>query len=351
MFPGKHPNQEVLAEIHCSGARENKGSGWKTYLFALTWMTLGFGQPFESVDAGVIGLATRDQNPMFQAYFLPTLGFSSKPGWQFSHSLVVTNAYQTENIGNESLVIDVENYRYDFAFAYQQDNWRINAAIPWIFNNGGNLDGLIENWHDLFGFPQGGRDVNPDNQLNIENLRNGSTEFKFDNPGNGLGDIAVSLSLLLVDQTDLTTEFAIGIDLPTGSASKLTGNEKVDYALWLSQNRRITANSDIYGLIGVSRPGKGGQLGYRLEDWIWVAQIGTEYAFTPGLGGILQLDMHSDWIKNSQLTAFGNSVQIQLGLRFKELIDDYHLDIFFSEDILVNSAPDISFGIRISTGD
>jgi len=63
---------------------------------------------------------------MLQAYYLPALGFSSQPGWQYSHTLFITNTFQTETINNETLVIDVENYRYDFSIAYQQNNWRLN---------------------------------------------------------------------------------------------------------------------------------------------------------------------------------------------------------------------------------
>ena len=49
------------------------------------------------------------------------------------------------------------------------------------------------------------------------------------------------------------------------------------------------------------------------------------------------------------LTAFGNSLQIQLGLGFPQLFENHRLDVFFSEDILVGSAPDISFGLRLSS--
>ena len=61
----------------------------------------------------------------------------------------------------------------------------------------------------------------------------------------------------------------------------------------------------------------------------------------------MQFDLHSKTIDDSDLDAFGNSLQIQLGLGFLNLIEDHRLDLFFSEDIKVGSAPDISFGARL----
>ena len=64
--------------------------------------------------------------------------------------------------------------------------------------------------------------------------------------------------------------------------------------------------------------------------------------------GTLQFDFHSQTIEHSELKAFGNSLQAQFGLGFLQLFGEHRLDFFFSEDILVGSAPDISFGLRLS---
>ena len=58
--------------------------------------------------------------------------------------------------------------------------------------------------------------------------------------------------------------------------------------------------------------------------------------------------MHSETVEDSELTAFGNSMQIQIGLGFLNFPGKHRLDLFFSEDILVGSAPDISFGLRLT---
>lgn len=317
--------------------------------FLITFAWLALLASFGHAAATTIGLATRDQNPMLQAYYLPGIGYSTQPGWQFTHSLFITNTYQTESINNETLVIDVENYRYDFSIAYQQNDWRLSTKIPLIFNQGGSLDGLIEDWHDFWGLPEGGRNANPNDQLNIEYIKNGQTIFLQNQADNDIGDIEVSLSYQLVANDNKYTELSLGIELPTGSVETNSGNEATDIAIWLSHKRAATNLTSLYGLIGYSRLGKGGQLSEQLNTGTWVIQLGAEHGFTQNITGILQFDMHSVLIKDSALKAFGNSMQMQAGLQFGKLINNHNLDLFFSEDILPGSAPDITFGARLSS--
>ena len=321
----------------------------RTSVLSLAWLAI---LPwYHQAGAATIGLETRDQNPMLQPYYLPGMGFTSQPGWQYSYSLFITNTFQTESINNETLVIDAESYRLEFAIAYQRNDWRIKTKIPLISNQGGSLDGLIEGWHDFFGFPDGERNLNPNDQLNIEYINNGQTVFLQNTKHNDIGDIEVSLSYHLAGDENRSTELSVGIELPTGSIETNSGNEAVDLALWLTHQRAATDFTTLYGLIAYSRLGTGGQLGGQLNAGTWVAQLGAEHDFNANITGILQFDMHSALIKDSELKAFGNSLQVQVGLKFRNWIENHNLDLFFSEDIYSGSAPDITFGIRLSSRD
>lgn len=302
---------------------------------------------FHSISARATGLSTRDQNPMFQSYYLPTNSAETQAGWNVSQSVFITNTFQSQTVGTETLIIDAENYRYDLSIAYQQNAWRAAATIPFYSTQSGSLDSAIEDWHDFFGLPQNGRSSNPKNQLNINYTRNGEVIYQQSRRSSGLGDIALSLSYVLASDDDGSTEISIALDLPTGSSTDNTGNEATDIALWLRNIRTVTPQSSIFSLIGMSRLGKGGQLAERLERRVWVAQFGLDYAFNSTVSGILQLDMHSRIVKNSALTAFGNSIQMQFGLAFKQLLENQVLSLFFSEDIRVGSAPDITFGLEL----
>ena len=299
-------------------------------------------------NAASLGLPTRDQNPMLQAYYLPAIDMQRDNGWHLSHALYITNTFQNESRGNEKLIIDVESYRYDISVAYQSEKWRLGTTLPLIANKPGQLDSLIEDWHNIFGLPQSGRTQNPDDQINLSYSRNGNIVFEQNKSDSDIGDLSLSFGYRLSYSDKGSTELGIGIELPTGSIDSNSGNEKIDAAIWIGKSRQFTEYSQFYGMFGVSLPGKGGQLEDRIKSRIWFSQFGTEYDLSSDITGILQLDWHSATLKNSELTAFGNSLQMQLALQFQNWFDNYSVDLFFSEDILVKSAPDITFGLRVS---
>ncbi|MCP4469319.1 MAG: DUF3187 family protein [Gammaproteobacteria bacterium] len=304
---------------------------------------LGFAQ---SGGASGGGFATRDLNPILQPIYLPTLAtFNDRNGWQIDQSLYITNTMQEESKGNESLLIDVENYRYELALRFRHEQWLARVDVPMISNSGGELDGLIEDWHDFFGFSNGDRSDHPQDQINIGYGRDGAVEYRQDSSSSGLADISLAIGY----QAQNGTAWFAGIELPTGSTDDFSGNEAIDVALWLSRQWQLDEEVGSFALLGVSFPGDGDDyLESLVVNEIWVAQLGMDYLINPSVIVTAQLDMHSRTIEDSDLTAFGNSLQLLLGVGFPELFPYHRLDLFFTEDILVGSAPDFSFGIRLS---
>ncbi|MCP4391727.1 MAG: DUF3187 family protein [Gammaproteobacteria bacterium] len=291
------------------------------------------------------GYATRELNPMLQPLFLPSLvPVSAENGWRIDHSFFLTNTFQQRDQGNESLIIDVENYRYELDLSHRRDKWLTQVNIPLMANRGGELDGTIENWHDFFGFPQGERDQYPQDQIDIEYQRDGVVEYSQTEASEGLGDIAISIGYQPAD----ATAYFVGIELPTGSEKDFTGNEAIDIAFWLTREAHINADINAYGMLGISFPGDDGNLEGLTADHIWVAQLGVDYRFYDNFIATAQLDMHTSAIQGSALRAFEESYQILLGLGFLRLFENHRLDLFFTEDILVRSAPDITFGLRLA---
>ena len=290
------------------------------------------------------GLPTRDLNPILQNVFLPVyVNPGSGDGWRMDHSLYISNHFQLEDRGNEQLTLDAENYRYEFGLQYRRGNWSWQARLPFSANNGGQLDSLIDGWHDFFGLPGGNRDSVPRDEVNIEYVRDGVVEFSQTHSSSGLGD----LSLAVGYQPSERIAYFLGVDLPTASSSGLTGSDSVDVALWATGNTELSAKTSLYGLLGISIPAGSGELDGLLADEIWVAQAGLNYRFTDKVAGFAQLDMHTQSIDGSAINAFGNSLQMQLGLGFNDWLQNHRVELFFSEDIDAGTAPDISFGFRL----
>ncbi|MBT8437341.1 MAG: DUF3187 family protein, partial [Gammaproteobacteria bacterium] len=263
-----------------------------------------------------------------------------------AHSFYITNTLQEESKSDESLVIDAENYRYELGLSYRKDNWLTQVNIPFMANSGGELDGLIDGWHDFFGLPEGDRDDFPKDDINIAYVRDGVVEYSQDGSSSGLGDLSIALGHQLTDGPAVF----VGVELPTGSQSDYSGNEAIDLAIWVTHEQQIDTEMTVYGLFGLSFPGDDGSLEGLVVDEIWVAQAGLDYRFNDNLIATVQLDFHSETIADSDLKAFGNSLQIQLGLGFLQLFENHRLDLFFSEDIMVGTAPDITFGARLIRG-
>ena len=291
------------------------------------------------------GFATRELNPMLQPVFLPSLvPFAEQNGWSLEHNLYVTNTLQSQTKGNEQLTIDFENYRYEFDLSHRRDNWITRVKVPLVATRGGQLDGVIEDWHELFGFPNGKRDNFDKDQVFIEYRRDGVVEYSQTGDSEGIGDIALTLGY----QRPGSTAWFVGIELPTGSAEDFTGNEAIDLAFWLSREFHINDKSNVFGMLGISFPGDDGNLEGLIVDHIWVAQVGLDYRFFDDYVATAQIDMHSRSIEDSNFRAFNESYQLVIGLGFLRLLENHRLDLFFTEDMLVRSAPDITFGLRLA---
>ncbi len=290
------------------------------------------------------GLPTRNLNPVLQPIFLPSYFHSGNAdGWHIEHSLYIGNSYDEQTIANERLVIDAENYRYELGLAFRRGNWELQGRVPYSANRGGRLDSVIEGWHSTFGFPDGGRPNSPRNVVNIEYERDGIVEFSQTESSSGIGDMSIAIGY----QPSERLRYFLGIELPTGSSSNLTGNESIDVAFWVMGNTQISPKLNLYGLAGISLPADDGMLAGLLADKIWVGQAGLGYRLTSNVSAFAQLDVHSDSFADSRLKAFGYSWQMQFGLGFDDWLDNHRVELFFSEDIDVGTAPDISFGLRI----
>jgi hypothetical protein len=290
------------------------------------------------------GLPTRSQNPFLQSYFIPTIPISTQQKLSISHALYITNTYQIENTGNENLVIDVENIRYDFQLGFSHSLWHFNLTLPLLSNGSGFLDQTIEGWHDFWGLPQGGRDSARNDQINLLYQKNGIDIINTQTASQGVGDIQLAVGY----QLSSNGQFWFALEIPSSDNDLFISNQEVDVAFWYLTSAQLNNKLATYGSLGLSFPNNDGLFAGRMEKRVMFGQMGLKYAWYPRYQLLLQLDLHSRIAKDSALEALGHSLQAQFGLRMTPLFNQHQLDVFFSEDILPGYAPDITFGIRLS---
>ena len=153
-------------------------------------------EPYLNTAAGVPFLA-RDQNPFVLIYGLPLLPGAetvNRGETKFNLSANITNTVNIEQFTTESLFVDTEIYALDLVWQYGlSDAWNLRIKLPFLSYQAGELDGFIEDFHDLFGFPDGDRSNQPRNRLLIRYVRDNNTLVEINGPQTGVGDLAVSL--------------------------------------------------------------------------------------------------------------------------------------------------------------
>ncbi len=290
------------------------------------------------------GLPTRSQNPLLQSYFIPAQPQPTGDQWSLVHSLYITNTYQEDQSNTEQLLIDVENYRYDLQLNYRQQAWLFNMNLSLISNDEGFLDQTIENWHDFFGMPQGGRDDVENDQIQLFYQKDGDNIIDSRQSSSGLADIQLAAGY----QLSASSQLWAALELPASADSEFISNDAIDAALWYSRWFEHSDKLSSHGQLGVSFPADAGLFEGRLHDQFLFAQYGIIYRIDPSYQILIQADYHSEMVNNSGLDGLEDSLQMQFALGLPRLFDNYQLDLFFSEDIVPGHAPDITFSLRVS---
>ena len=115
---------------------------------------------------------TRNQNPLLALYGLPAPLPSRVPaagGGRFAAAMNWSNAAATESSDDNAYTVDgeVTELRLHLDHA-TSDRFALHAELPWRHLSAGSLDGVIDEWHELLGLPDGSRNRLPEKELLIE---------------------------------------------------------------------------------------------------------------------------------------------------------------------------------------
>jgi hypothetical protein len=72
-----------------------------------------------------------------------------------------------------------------------RERWEWGVEVPLVDHSGGFTDRFIDNFHDLFGFPDGGRSGAPRNRLQYRIAVDGETLLDIERRRRGLGDLRI----------------------------------------------------------------------------------------------------------------------------------------------------------------
>ena len=106
-----------------------------------------------------------NQSPIIQIHGLPAIDTArvleeGRARYRLVHDLA--SNYTFKNTADENVLFDGETNRSTFVYSSGiAGDWEWGVQIPFVSHGAGSLDSFIEDWHDTFGLPQGGRDRSP----------------------------------------------------------------------------------------------------------------------------------------------------------------------------------------------
>ncbi len=277
-----------------------------------------------------------------RAFALPALGDGavlprgrSETRW----TLDLINEYAVEgNCATECIVLDGETARLRYTHRRGLgDGWDLSFEVSALDRGGGFLDGWIEDWHDTFGLPTGGRELAQDNQYRFHYERQNTVLLDETRGGTGLGDATFTLGRRLGSAVTLRAM----AKLPTGDEDSLEGGPRGG-ALWLEQAVALPRAWSGYLAAGVSFTERGSALPDLQNRQVVFSGAGLAIPVTPAIRLAMQVQWHERLFEGSALTPLARAgAPLTLGLQFRTSARG-SFEIGFQEDPSVNGSPDFA---------
>jgi hypothetical protein len=300
---------------------------------------------------------TQNQSPLVQIFGLPSIGnYTVLPPKKADVRLILDYAsnYVDDSNPRESILLDGESARITLDARFGIDRrFEAGVAIPYLIESGGFLDSFIIDYHNTFGFPQGGRDQAPRNGLLYRYQKDGQQLLKINQSSQGIGDIQFMGGFQLYEspiKPSPAVALRASLKLPTGDSGQLHGSGSTDLALW------ITAGDDyevaighftVFGAAGIMGMTNGNVLPAQQRNAVGFGSLGAGWSPLRWLAFKVQANGHTSFYKDSALRELNaNSVQLTIGgtLAFTERIS---LDLGVTEDVIVKTAPDVVFHLAL----
>ncbi len=299
-----------------------------------------------------------NQSPLIQVYGLPSAGSAillPRGGKEFRATLDQASNFVDEATARETILLDGETTRLTLGGRYGlSKELELGIAIPALVHGGGFLDGFIVNYHDLFGFPQGGRDRAPRNRLLYKYTRDGVEKLKMDRSGSGLGDISLTAGYQLyhdANQHPRAVALRASVKLPTGDSASLNGSGSTDASVWITASDDYPlplGHATLYASGGGMVMSKGDVLPDQRRDFVGFGTIGAGWNPLSWIAFKVQMDAHTPFYRDSDLKALSaNAAQLLIGGTLG-LSERTTLDIAVSEDIATTTSPDVVFHFNLS---
>jgi hypothetical protein len=260
----------------------------------------------------------------------------------------LANNYAVASTAGQALNFDGQTGAVQLSVALGLgDGWEFNAELARVSHSGGQLDSVIEGWHDIWGLPNANREKAPQDQLNYA-YSDQVSSLALTESTSGWGDSHIAVTKLLGSTSRSHTSLRAGIKLGTGSLDKLTGSGAEDYYLSVQHSADVLGNAARWhAQLGYLYAGRFDALQHVQRRHLWFAGVGITWQVWRQLQLKAQLDSHASPL-HAPLQAVGTApLLFSAGVNWA-LAADWSAELAFVEDLNVSTAPDITFqfGLR-----
>lgn len=288
-------------------------------------------------------LPVTNQSALARSFALPELGAATvrAPGTnEFRFGLDWTNEFSAHTSANEALTLDGETQRYAWNWRHGLDHgFEIGLQLPFYVTNGGVLDGIIHNYHNAFGFQDGGRGAAPHDRYLYNYTRNGQTVLNVDQSATEFGDVQLQGGWQAAPNLALRAM----VKLPTGHSDHLTGGN-LGTALWADYDP-FAGSKHWLGFVsaGGSLNNTGSVLAQQQHRWVGFGGAAVGYRLWQPFALIAQFYAHTKLYGDSGLAPLRRGgLQGAFGGRY-DINQHLAMNAGFQEDLITESSPDISF--------
>jgi hypothetical protein len=299
-----------------------------------------------STPAMAQAFVTSNQGALARNFALPALGAGEVLATGASQprmTLDLTNDYLLAAAGSEEILFDGESER--LALQYRRgvgDGFEWGVEVPLLHVGGGFMDSFIENWHDWFGLPNGGRELAGRDRYEYRYRRHGATVFNFTQTGTSLGDVLLLGGWQWREGVALRAE----LKLPTGDEDQLTGGNPGG-ALWADAALPLGDALDGFVSAGLSVNARANLLEGQQKLVVPIGGAGLTWHALNDLDLGVQVDAHGPLYSDSELDALTRpGVQLVFGGAWHR--DTTRLDVGVQEDIVTQSSPDFSIHLALT---
>jgi hypothetical protein len=299
-------------------------------------------------------LRDRDNGPLTGIFGIPDsteggklLG-SGKSAWDLSVTLA---SHSIDDVGStETLYLDGETIRIEFRYRIGiGDRLELGVELPYVQHQAGQLDSLIDSWHEWFGLPKGHRADREQDLLDFRYTDGTGGAIDVNSKSQGIGDarLFAGWQLAATDRHHVALRF--GAKFATGDSSKLHGSGAMDLSLGLA--------GDVMSLFGVQNLngfyrlhaihiGEPDLLADRYEEWAGFIAAGIGLQVSDRIELRLQGASRTAMYESEIPSLGGSATTLTVGGNIR-IFNNYELSLGVSEDVDPGTAPDVAFQIAL----